>query len=276
MRRIRTAAIALPVLLAACGSSSPRPTTGASTTPLPATSSSGPSSTTTSATSTTTTVVVTTTSPPRTTTAPPRPSTTAAPAPSTQATGDQLIVVDAAAYGQSTATLTAYDETTTGWVRRFGPWTAHIGRNGFAPPGAKREGDGRAPSGMYGFSFFFGIEPNPDLAFPYRRIDSTALVWDDDPNSTNYNEWIDTRDASAGVHPEPMYDAPFYDYGAVIAYNTARTPGLGSAIFLHVSNGGSTAGCVALPVSELLQVLRWLTPTRNPHVRMGVNAPRPI
>jgi L,D-peptidoglycan transpeptidase YkuD (ErfK/YbiS/YcfS/YnhG family) len=161
-------------------------------------------------------------------------------------------------------------------VRRFGPWTARIGRNGFAPPGAKREGDGRAPSGTYGFSFFFGIQANPGVAFPYRQIDSTALVWDDDANSANYNEWVDTRVASAGVRPEPMYDAPFYDYGAVIAYNTARTPGLGSAIFLHVSNGDSTAGCVALPVSQLLQVLRWLTPTRTPHVRMGVNAPRPI
>jgi L,D-peptidoglycan transpeptidase YkuD (ErfK/YbiS/YcfS/YnhG family) len=232
-------------------------------------------------TSPTTSVVVTTTtaatSPRPSPTAPPTPtpSATAAPAPPAPATGAQLIVVDAAGYGQSTAILTAYDQTATGWVRRFGPWTARIGRNGFAPPGAKREGDGRAPSGTYAFSFFFGIQPNPGVAFPYRRIDSTALVWDDDPNSANYNEWVDTRAASAGARPEPMYDAPFYDYGAVIAYNTARTPGLGSAIFLHVSNRDSTAGCVALPVSELLQVLRWLTPTRNPHVRMGVNAPRP-
>jgi L,D-peptidoglycan transpeptidase YkuD (ErfK/YbiS/YcfS/YnhG family) len=238
--------IASLVLLGACGSSSPHPTTTATTSP-----------------------------PPRVTTTSPRPSTATTPAPSQQATGDQLIVVDAAAYGQSTATLTAYEQTATGWVRRFGPWAASIGRNGFAPPGEKREGDGRAPSGTYGFEFFFGIQPNPGVAFPYRRIGSTALVWDDDPNSANYNEWVDTRVAAAGVRPEPMHDAPFYDYGAVIAYNTERTPGLGSAIFLHVSNGDSTAGCVALPVSELLQVLRWLTPTRNPHVRMGVNAPPP-
>lgn len=153
---------------------------------------------------------------------------------------------------------------------RFGPWTARIGRNGFAPSGAKREGDGRTPSGSYSFLFFFGINANPGVQFWFRPITSRSMVWDDDPASANYNEWIDTRVADAGQSPEPMYNSPFYDYGALIAYNAARTPGLGSAIFLHVSNGGSTAGCVALPVSELLDVLRWLQPVQHPEIRMGV------
>ena len=55
-----------------------------------------------------------------------------------------------------------------------------------------------------------------------------------------------------------------YDYGAVIAYHTARTPGLGSGIFLHVNIGIATAGCVILPMGELLRVLRWLDPARSP------------
>ncbi len=273
MRRRWVAVVAPLVVLAACGGSGAPPGTTVSTaTGTTVTRASTPSTTPTPARPSTTTMIRAT----PTTTAPPStsPPTTTAPLPAPP-TGDQLVVVTTSAYGSSTATLTAYEHTDPGWVPRFGPWPARIGRNGFAPPGQKREGDGRTPSGTYGFSFFFGIEPNPGVTYAYRRIDSTALVWDDDPQSANYNEWIDTRVASGGVHPEPMYDAPFYDYGAVIAYNTARTPGLGSAIFLHVSNGGSTAGCVALPVAQLLQVLRWLTPTRNPHVRMGVNAPRP-
>jgi len=187
----------------------------------------------------------------------------------------QLIVVSAAAYGRTDATLTAYDQTAAGWVRRFGPWTARVGRNGFAPLGAKREGDGRTPSGTYGFSFFFGIDANPGVAFPYRLVTGPAIVWDDDPASPNYNEWIDTRNAAAGARPEPMYNAPVYDYGAVIAYNTARTPGLGSAIFFHVSDYQSTAGCVALPVSELVSILQWMQPAENPRINMGVNIPAP-
>ena len=38
----------------------------------------------------------------------------------------------------------------------------------------------------------------------------------------------------------------YYD-GVVIGYNTARTPGLGSAIFLHLNIGIATSGCVTLP-----------------------------
>ncbi len=52
--------------------------------------------------------------------------------------------------------------------------------------------------------------------------------------------------ASPGANPEPM-DVSAYDYGAAIGYNTARTPGLGSAIFLHLNIGIATAGCVTLP-----------------------------
>jgi L,D-peptidoglycan transpeptidase YkuD (ErfK/YbiS/YcfS/YnhG family) len=61
---------------------------------------------------------------------------------------------------------------------------------------------------------------------------------------------------------------PAYNYGAVIAYNAARSPGLGSAIFLHVDTGGSTAGCVSLPQSELVTVLTWLNPADNPVIQI--------
>jgi L,D-peptidoglycan transpeptidase YkuD (ErfK/YbiS/YcfS/YnhG family) len=61
-----------------------------------------------------------------------------------------------------------------------------------------------------------------------------------------------------------------YDHGAVIGYNTARTPGLGSAIFLHINIGTPTAGCVTLPGGELLKVLRWLNPAASPRITMGI------
>jgi L,D-peptidoglycan transpeptidase YkuD (ErfK/YbiS/YcfS/YnhG family) len=206
------------------------------------------------------------------TTAPAAPSASAAatrPAAATAArTSGQLITVMAAAYGATQAELTAYTRVDGHWRRVFGPWTAWIGRNGMAPPGAKREGDGRTPSGTFGFGFFFGVDPNPGVQFPFRRI-YTYDVWDDDPSSPLYNEWVDDRYADAGAAPEPM-DVSAYDFGAVIAYNTARTPGLGSAIFLHLNIGTSTAGCVTLPPGELLDILRWLNPAASPRITMGV------
>jgi L,D-peptidoglycan transpeptidase YkuD (ErfK/YbiS/YcfS/YnhG family) len=180
----------------------------------------------------------------------------------------QLVTVTAASYRATQAELTAYRRVDGRWRRVFGPWVAWIGRNGMAPPGAKREGDGRTPAGTFGFGFFFGVDPDPGVRFPYRRIDASDF-WDDDPSSPLYNEWVDDRDANPGVAPEPM-EVSAYDYGAVIAYNTARTPGLGSAIFLHINIGTPTAGCVTLPVGELLQILRWLNPAASPRIAMGV------
>jgi L,D-peptidoglycan transpeptidase YkuD (ErfK/YbiS/YcfS/YnhG family) len=181
--------------------------------------------------------------------------------------GGQLITVTAASYGATYATLTAYRLAGGRWRRALGPWTARIGKNGFAPPGRKREGDGRTPSGTFGFGFFFGVLPDPGVRFRYRQSQPYDF-WDDDPASPRYNEWVDQRRADPGLDPEPM-DVSGYDYGAVIAYNTARTPRLGSAIFLHVNIGIATAGCVTLPMGELLRVLRWLDPARSPRIRMG-------
>jgi len=186
--------------------------------------------------------------------------------------GGQLVTVTAASYGATQAKLTAYQREDGRWRRVFGPWTAWIGRRGMAPAGAKREGDGRTPSGTFGFGFFFGVDPDPGVHFPYRRIHEYD-VWDDAPSSPLYNEWVDDRYADAGADPEPM-DVSAYDFGAVIAYNTARTPGLGSAIFLHINIGMPTAGCVTLPVGELLEILRWLNPSASPHITLAV-APGP-
>jgi L,D-peptidoglycan transpeptidase YkuD (ErfK/YbiS/YcfS/YnhG family) len=63
---------------------------------------------------------------------------------------------------------------------------------------------------------------------------------------------------------------PNYNYGAVIAYNTAATPGLGSAIFLHVARVAETTGCVALPAADLVPLLTWLQPAARPVIVMGV------
>ncbi len=181
----------------------------------------------------------------------------------------QLITVTAATYTTTYATFTAYHQVGGHWIRLFGPWTARIGYNGMARPGKEREGSGHTPSGTYGFEFFFGVDPNPGVRFSYRHA-YPYDVWDDDPSSRLYNEWVDDRQLNPGKNPEPMHNVPAYDYSAVIAYNTARTPGLGSAIFLHVGTGTATGGCVSLPAAELLTVLRWLNPARSPQIRMGV------
>ena len=247
------------VLLTACGSSGRSAATDPSTTVI-----ADPAPASTAVPAPASTAVPTTTATPRT-------AATPAPDPALARVGaaGQAVVVTAERYGTTTATLTAYQREGDGWRRAFGPWSANLGTRGLAPPGEKREGDGRTPSGVYGFDFFFGVAPDPGVTFPYRRV-TNRIVWDDDPASPLYNTWVDLDRQQAGAEPEPMFVRPAYDHGAVIAYNTDRTPGLGSAIFLHVSNGGPTAGCVSLPAGQLVEILRWLDPGRSPKIVLGV------
>jgi L,D-peptidoglycan transpeptidase YkuD (ErfK/YbiS/YcfS/YnhG family) len=191
--------------------------------------------------------------------------------------------VRAALNGDTTQVLTVtnWDQTRTyalfngfrlangSWTHRWGPWTARIGGGGFADPGQKIEGDDLTPQGSYGFQFMFGVYANPGVHFSWRhayRYD----YWDDDPNSSRYNLWTDTRYYYAGVDPEPMHNVPSYEYAAVIAYNLARVPGAGSAIFLHVGDGQATGGCVSLPQSQLLKIILWLRPGSDPVITMHV------
>ena len=94
-------------------------------------------------------------------------------------------------------------------------------------------------------------------------------MWDDDPASPRYNQWIDTTTQTPGPGPEPMYNTPAYNYGAVIAYNAARTPGLGSAIFLHVSTGGRPPDAWRSRRASCSSVLRWLDPAAAAADRHG-------
>ena len=183
----------------------------------------------------------------------------------------QVIAVTSSGYGSSYATFRAYKKTSSGWRLAFGPWSARIGYNGFAPRGDKREGDGRTPTGSFHLPFMFGVDANPGVRFRYRRALSTSY-WDDDSSSGNYNRWVDSRHDATGRNPEPMHVSPAYNYGAVIGYNLSRTPGRGSAIFLHVSHNSATAGCVSIGQKRLVRVLRWLRPAKHPRIIMGTHA----
>jgi L,D-peptidoglycan transpeptidase YkuD (ErfK/YbiS/YcfS/YnhG family) len=182
---------------------------------------------------------------------------------------NQAVTVTATSRSATTAVYEVWQRGSSGWTRVMGPWSAHVGYNGIAAAGAKREGDGRTPWGVYGFAFAFGVKPNPGTRLAWRPVSSRTLVWDDDPASRRYNLWTDTRYADAGRHPEPLRVSPAYDAAAVIAYNTARKPGLGSAIFMHVSTGRSTAGCVSVTAAQLTRVLRWLQPSAHPVISIG-------
>jgi L,D-peptidoglycan transpeptidase YkuD (ErfK/YbiS/YcfS/YnhG family) len=152
------------------------------------------------------------------------------------------------------------------WHTAFGPLKAVIGRKGFAPPGEKREGDGRTPSGVFPLPLVFGYGASAPTRMPYRQAREEDL-WVDDPASPDYNRWVVRGETAAASFERLKRDDDLYKYGIVIAYNTDPViNGHGSAIFLHLWRGpeSTTAGCVALAEADVLKILAWLEPSANP------------
>lgn len=183
----------------------------------------------------------------------------------------QLILVIGETDKITDAELFVFEKTSSGWKKVFGPIPAVNGRNGFAPPGEKREGDGRTPTGLFPLEFAFGYASSIDSKMPYRQATHDD-VWVDDPASPDYNTWT-KRNRTGAASFETMRLADHrYRIGISIGYN--RKPivkGLGSAIFLHVwlREGAPTQGCIAVADKDLAKVLQWLDPEKKPMILMG-------
>lgn len=141
------------------------------------------------------------------------------------------------------------------WVAVRGPMRGHVGRNGVAAAGAKREGDGRTPSGTYLLGRGFGQSGNPGVRFRWTVVDGSD-VWVDDAKSSLYNTWQRTPANGRWTSAEKLLQR-YYALAQVIDYNTAGVPGRGSAMFLHLDHASGTAGCITLQRADLLAVFRW-------------------
>lgn len=191
---------------------------------------------------------------------------TATPAAAYPTTAGQLITVRVSSPTATVGQLRAYDRVDGGWKLRIGPVTARVGAGGV---GKASEGSTRTPAGDYSMTEAFGRQVNPGTKMSYFRTD-TYDWWDGNVDSPTYNEHV-RRATSPGGASENLYRAgAVYDYAAVIGYNLAGTPGAGSAFFVHVSNGSSTAGCVAVSKTTMVALLRWMNPAKNPWIRIGV------
>lgn len=185
----------------------------------------------------------------------------------------QLVTVTASAYGVTTASLELWQRRGGCWRHVAGPWRAWLGRSGLSAH--KREGDGATPAGTYRVgATAYGIAPDPGVHSTYHRL-MCGDWWDEDARSPAYNTFQHVPCGTAphfGGGSEALWRiSPQYRYFAVVEYNaTPAVPGRGSAIFLHVSAGRPTAGCVSLPEAELVRVLRWLRPAARPLIRLGL------
>lgn len=172
----------------------------------------------------------------------------------------------------------------SGWERQDGAWkqvmapvNAVLGRNGLAPEGEKREGDGRTPSGIFALRRAFGYEANVTTGLEYQPATEKDF-WIDAPSSPFYNQWFSNEVAPTVSHEVLRRPDDLYKYAIVIEYNTDPVvPGMGSAIFMHLWRGAGepTAGCVAMAETDLLRLLRWLDSRRNPVIILTAPLDKP-
>jgi len=196
----------------------------------------------------------------------------------------QLLVVLTADWAAVSGEIRCFEreDRLSGWSEALPRLAAVVGRNGVAWGSGlhgtssgdgpmKREGDGKAPAGVFRLVEAFGLA-SPEEAkltrFPYRQL-TDGIECIDDPDSRQYNRLVDVASVNAKDwrNSERMRRiGDVYRWGVVVAHNWQQVPGAGSCIFLHVweDAGVGTSGCTAMPEEHVVRVIRWLDRTKVP------------
>lgn len=186
----------------------------------------------------------------------------------------QIVAVTGKTMSGTKVTIQTYEKKKGEWRRALGNMKGIVGKNGFTK--TKKEGDGKAPVGIYSFGTAFGSQSKPaKVKIEYRKT-TIYDYWIDDQTSKDYNKWITYK----GKKPSEKWKSfermnhELYKYGVVINYNTKPIiKGKGSAIFLHIWRGETkpTAGCTATSEKNIISLLKWMDPEKYPHIIMGTN-----
>jgi L,D-peptidoglycan transpeptidase YkuD (ErfK/YbiS/YcfS/YnhG family) len=204
----------------------------------------------------------------------PRPTLDASPLP---ALTRQLVVVVSADWDAASGTLRRFDRAPGGGWKEAGlAEPVNLGRTGLAwgrglhpdiPGAQKREGDGRAPAGLFRLPGAFGYEPRTaGLAF---TVATASLECVDDVASPSYNRLVDTagRPADWTSSERMRRDDALYSLGVLVDHNVAPVvAGAGSCIFMHVWRGPArpTAGCTSMDPEAVERLVGWLESSASP------------
>jgi D-alanyl-D-alanine dipeptidase len=196
------------------------------------------------------------------------------------ADSSQLLFVTTDGWNRKEGTLQRYERIASDdkrWIKIGEPVSVILGRNGLGwgkglhttPKDAKyikKEGDGKAPAGLFTLGNGFGYS-SFDIDFPYaiyKRTDHCV----DDSNSKWYNKIIDSRkvekDYKSFEHMKLKNH--LYKYGITVNHNPNQIKNAGSCIFIHIrsGNGKGTAGCTAMKEEKIINVLKWLNKEKKP------------
>jgi len=198
----------------------------------------------------------------------------------------QLIVVSTKNWSTPNGKLQRYDKHGKRWQKVGKEISIKLGRNGLGwgrglhtiPKGAKiikKEGDGKAPAGIFTLKQAFGYNPFV-VEYPYEVYKTTDHCVDD-VNSKLYNKIVDStkvkRDYKSKEHMK--FPKDYYKYGIVVNHNhideAGAVKGAGSCIFMHIKKV-PTAGCTVMNEKEMKEIIQWLDADKDPLLVQGTES----
>ena len=203
---------------------------------------------------------------------------------------EQVIIVTSTDYRSTRALLSTYERTPDGrWVAVMTDVPAFVGARGIVPGASRRQGTNTTPAGTYAITSGFGRKSNPGTSLPYVKVDrDDAWTYNPKvPGTYNVFQTAPVKWASYGRYVERLWKmGRQYNYVAVLDYNlpdgtiTTDARGIrrtdepantqaGGGIFLHVSKGEPTAGCISISEGSMRRVMNWLDPERKPVIVIG-------
>jgi len=198
----------------------------------------------------------------------------------------QVIIGITNGWNSSHVTLSLFEKQRNKWIQIGKPWKGRIGKNGLAwgrglhplPTSGKikKEGDGRAPAGIFNIGGAYGYAKNIAKLRnqPYRQI-TTRDLWVEDSKSPYYNRHIildhepkNTWEKRAQMRQGDYAHALklFIAHNAPTATRKAK-PYAGSSIFFHIWRGGGsrpTSGCTTMHPQQLKWLISKINPAKHP------------
>lgn len=195
----------------------------------------------------------------------------------------QLIVVTTKNWSTSNGTLQRFEKDGSSWQKIGKTINIKLGRNGLGwgiglhttPKNAKyikKEGDGKAPAGLFRLKQAFGYAPFK-IDYPYEVYRETDHCVDD-VNSKFYNKIVDSKKVKIDYKSKEHMKFPknYYKYGIVVNHNhideKGAVKGAGSCIFMHIKQV-PTAGCTVMSEREMKEIIKWLDADKNPLLLQG-------
>ncbi len=196
----------------------------------------------------------------------------------------QMVLVTTADWDSTNGELRRFERDGAGWKQVGNASDIVVGRTGVAwglglhtrhgEGPVKREGDGKAPAGVFAIGPAFGYAGSTRTGLAYKPMSINDWCIDV-PDSSYYNQIIDRSVVKAPLldqSSEPMRrdihakGDQRYREGFVIQHNAANARSAGSCIFAHLwtAPNSTTAGCTAMAPASMDTLLGWLDARRKP------------